>query len=48
MCMADYTLRKIDPDLWRRLKVKAASEGKTLRTILIELVTQYTKKDRTA
>jgi len=48
--MADYTLRKIDPDLWRRLKVKAASEGKTVRTILIELVTQYTaeQKDRTS
>lgn len=42
IAMSNYTLRDIDPELWRKLKVKAASEGKPIRTVLIELVTKYT------
>ena len=35
--MASYILRQIDPDLWRRVKSKAALEGLSIKT-LIELL----------
>lgn len=43
--MADYTIRHVDDALWRKLKTKAASEGKPIRAVLIELVTKYTQKE---
>lgn len=36
-----YTLRRIDPLLWRRVRVKAVSEGRTLRFVLLELLRVY-------
>lgn len=36
-----YTLRGIDPGLWRQVKMKAASEGKPIRTVILELLQRY-------
>ena len=36
-----YTLRDIDPDLWRRVKIRAAYEGKTIREALVDLLKVY-------
>lgn len=41
--MATYILRKINDELWRKVKVKAASEGKPIRTVLLEFLTKYAK-----
>lgn len=41
--MADYILRDVDDALWKRVKVKAASDGKPIRTVLLELLTKYAK-----
>lgn len=39
--MTSYILRKIAPDLWRRVKSKAAYEGRTVRFVLLELLRVY-------
>ena len=38
-----YTIRDIDPIVWRQVKVKAAQEGKPIRTVLLELIAGYVK-----
>jgi predicted DNA binding CopG/RHH family protein len=36
--MASYILRNIDPELWRRVKSKAALEGITIKALIEELL----------
>jgi hypothetical protein len=36
--MGTYLLRDIDPDLWRRVKSKAALEGVSLKTLIERLL----------
>lgn len=36
-----YALRGIDPDLWRRVKVRAANEGRTIRFVILQLLRVY-------
>lgn len=36
-----YSLRGIDPDLWRLTKAKAALEGKSLRQVIHEQLQAY-------
>ncbi len=36
--MASYILRDIDPELWKRVKAKAASEGKTVKDMIQSLL----------
>lgn len=36
--MGSYILRKIDEDLWRRVKSKAALEGTTLKALIERLL----------
>ena len=36
--MATYLLRNVDDTLWRQAKVKAAREGVSLRTLILELL----------
>lgn len=38
----------IPPELFQRIKVQAAKEGRTLSEIMEELVTAYLKKTETA
>ena len=38
---AAYLFRRIPDKLWRAAKVKAASERKSVRAILLELLAQY-------
>ena len=44
--MADYTLRDVNPNLWQKVKIRAAEEGKPIRTVLLELLTAYTAPRR--
>jgi len=40
----DYILRNIDPSLWDRFKERAASEGRSLRWLIFELIRRYVEK----
>lgn len=37
----NYELRRIDPELWKLVKSKAAYEGRTVRFVLLELLRVY-------
>jgi hypothetical protein len=37
----DYALRDVDRELWTRVKVRAASEGRPIRFVLIEFLKVY-------
>lgn len=39
--MTTYLLRDVDPDLWVRVKVRAAQERRPIRDVLIELLRDY-------
>ncbi len=39
--MPSYILRTIDPDLWTRVKARAAQEGRPLRFVILELLKVY-------
>ena len=39
--MVSYTLRRINRDLWQRVKNRADYEGRTIRFVLIELLKVY-------
>ena len=41
--MPNFYLRDIDPDLWRRAKARAASEGRTMRFVLLEFLKLYAR-----
>lgn len=41
--MTAYTLRDIDDDLWRKVKIQAAKDDKPIRTVILELLTKYAK-----
>lgn len=41
--MPDYILRNIDPKLWKQFKVRADSEGRSLRWLILELIRRYVK-----
>jgi hypothetical protein len=36
-----YHLRKVDPTLWRLVKVRAAQEGVPIRTVLMRALERY-------
>jgi len=38
-----YTLRAIDDGLWRQVKARVASEGRTIRFVLLALLRVYAK-----
>ena len=37
----NYLLREIDPTLWRHAKLRAETEGRTVRQVLLAAVAQY-------
>lgn len=39
--MASFIIRKIDPELWERVKAQATKEGRPLRWLLIRLLEVY-------
>ncbi len=41
----DVLVRSMDPDLWARLKARAALERKTLGALLREIITAYLEKE---
>jgi hypothetical protein len=41
-----YTLRRIDPELWRRVKARAAFEGRTVRFVILALLRAYADKKK--
>ena len=42
--MPSFILRKIDPDLWERVKAQATKEGRPLRWVLLRLLAVYAVK----
>jgi hypothetical protein len=38
-----YTLRRIPTDLWKKVRSRAAYEGRTMRFVLLELLRVYAK-----
>lgn len=42
--MSSYILRRIDPDLWQRVKVKAVKEQITVREVIERLLKDWIKK----
>lgn len=39
--MPSFILRNIDPDLWARVKARAAEDGRSLRGLILWLLTKY-------
>lgn len=39
--MASYILRQIDPDLWKQVKTKAASEGRSVKAVIEALIAAW-------
>lgn len=39
-----YLLRKIPADIWLRVKKRAATEGRSIRFIIISLLERYARK----
>ncbi len=44
--MASYILRKIDPDLWHRVKMKALKEKITIKTLIETLIADWLKRGK--
>jgi plasmid stability protein len=42
--MASFILRNPDPDLWKAFRERAASEGRSLRWLILELIRRYVEK----
>ncbi len=42
--MASYTLRDTDPDLWKRVKSKAALETISLKALIEKLLRDWVKR----
>lgn len=45
--MASYILRKIDLELWARVKARSESEGIPMRAIILKLLELYSNGDIT-
>lgn len=41
--MTNYLLRDVDPDLWRKLKAKAALKGESIRDVITRALVAYVK-----
>jgi hypothetical protein len=41
--VTDYIVRKIDADLWKQVKDRAALEGRALRFVILALLAEYVK-----
>jgi plasmid stability protein len=41
--MANYILRKVDDGLWQSFRARAATDGHSLRWLLLELIRRYAK-----
>jgi hypothetical protein len=39
--MVSFVIRNIEPELWRRVKAKAALEGTSLNALLLRLLTEW-------
>lgn len=44
--MPSFILRDIDPELWKKAKAKAALEGLSLKTVILELVAAWVKRSK--
>jgi predicted HicB family RNase H-like nuclease len=43
--VSTFVLRKIDPELWKLVKSKAALEGISLKALFLRLLTEYAKPE---
>ena len=42
--MASYILREIDPELWKRVKSKAAWEGLSIKALIEQLLDAWLRR----
>ncbi len=42
--MPSYIIRKIDPDLWHRVKVKALKEKRSIKQVIESLIAAWLKE----
>jgi plasmid stability protein len=42
--MSNYILRNVDPEVWAAFRARAATEGHSLRWLILELVRRYVQK----
>ena len=40
----NYYLKDVDPDLWRKVKSRAATEGKSIKGVIIELLKKWLRE----
>ncbi len=40
----NYYLKDIDPELWRKVKSRAAAEGKSIKGVIIELLKEWLRE----
>lgn len=45
--MPTYMMRAIDPDLWRKVKSRAAADGVNMRGLILWLLALYAKRGLT-
>jgi hypothetical protein len=39
-----YMLKGVDPELWRKVRAKAAFEGRTIREVIVELLNWWVER----
>lgn len=42
--MANFILRKVDDELWRAFKSRAALDGHSMRWLILELIRRYIER----
>jgi hypothetical protein len=42
----NYYLKDIDPELWRKVKSRAAAEGKSIKGVIVELLKKWLREKK--
>jgi plasmid stability protein len=42
--MASFVLRDLDDAMWKKVKIKAATEGRTIKHVVVSLIEDWAEK----
>lgn len=42
----NYYLKDVDPEFWRKVKSRAAAEGKSIKDVIIELLKKWLREKK--
>jgi hypothetical protein len=42
----NYYLKDVDPEFWRKVKSRAATEGKSIKDVIIELLKKWLREKK--